>query len=203
MSGIGWLCSIGRKHGPVSHVFPFCLRRPSTRIWAREMLLKRNQNANQLLHSILNEELDNTIVNFMRLSRADFAYLLELVTPRIRRQDTYMRDAITPKEKLIITLRFLASGDSYRSLEYAYRLPSTREDWLNVSDEFSSKWKFPHAIGVIDGKHVPIKAPANSGSDYFNKQFFNIVLLVIVYANCNFMYADLGCKGRISDSGIL
>ncbi|XP_049301719.1 putative nuclease HARBI1 [Anopheles funestus] len=84
------------------------------------------------------------------------------------------------------------------------KLPSTREDWLKVSDEFSSKWKFPHAIGAIDGKHVPIKAPANSGSDYFNyKQFFSVVLLAIVDANCNFMYADVGCKGRISDSGIL
>uniref|UniRef100_A0A182NIQ5 DDE Tnp4 domain-containing protein n=1 Tax=Anopheles dirus TaxID=7168 RepID=A0A182NIQ5_9DIPT len=168
------------------------------------MLLERNQNASLLMRSILDEELDNTVVNFMRLSREDFAYLLQLVTPRIRRQDTYMRNAIIPKDKLIITLRFLSSGDSYKSLEYAYRLPSTQEEWLRVEEEFSGKWKFPHAIGAIDGKHVAIKAPARSGTEYYNyKQFFSIVLLAVVDANCNFMFADVGCKGRISDGGIL
>ena len=97
-------------------------RRPRTRIWARPMLLERNQNASQLMRAILEEELDNTVINFMQLVREDFAYLLTVITPRIRRQDTYMRDAIIPKDKLIITLRFLASGDSYKSLEYAYRV---------------------------------------------------------------------------------
>ncbi|XP_049293583.1 putative nuclease HARBI1 isoform X3 [Anopheles funestus] len=228
------------------------LRRPRTRIWARPMLLERNQNASQLIRSILDEELDKTVINFMRMCREDFAYLLQLVTPRIRKQDTYMRDAITPKDRLIISLRFLASGDSYQSLEYAYRvssqsislfvpevcdsiimflrkyvkvfelsftcnvvfvlqrclfilqLPSTREEWLKVADDFYEKWQFPHATGAIDGKHVPIKAPAKSDSEYFNYQhFFSIVLLGIVDANCNFMFVDVGCKGRISDGGVL
>uniref|UniRef100_A0A182NVK5 DDE Tnp4 domain-containing protein n=1 Tax=Anopheles dirus TaxID=7168 RepID=A0A182NVK5_9DIPT len=180
------------------------LPRTRTRIWARPMLLERNQNASRLMRSILDEELDNIVVNFMRLSREDFAYLLQLVTPRIRRQDNYMRDAIIPKDNLIIALRFLSSGDSYKSLEYAYRLPSTQEEWLRVADEFSVKWKFPHAIGAIDGKHVAIKAPARSGTVYYNyKQFFSVVLLAVVDANCNFMFTDIGCKGRISDGVIL
>ncbi|XP_061504312.1 putative nuclease HARBI1 [Anopheles gambiae] len=205
-------------------------RRPTTRIWARPMLLERNQNASQLMRAILEEELDNTAINFIRLVREDFAYLLTVITPRIRRQDTYMRDAIIPKDKLIITLRLLASGDSYKSLEYAYRvseqsislfipevcnslliylrkyvkLPSTQQEWLTVSDAFNAKWKFPHAIGAIDGKHVAIKAPAKSGTEYYNyKQVFSIVLLAVADADCNFMFVDVGCKGRISDSGIL
>lgn len=33
-----------------------------------------------------------------------------------------MRQAITAKTKLAITLRYLASGDSYRSLEYLTRV---------------------------------------------------------------------------------
>uniref|UniRef100_A0AAG5DFQ1 DDE Tnp4 domain-containing protein n=1 Tax=Anopheles atroparvus TaxID=41427 RepID=A0AAG5DFQ1_ANOAO len=205
-------------------------RRYKKRIWMRPMLLERNQQASQLLQAVLEEELDKTIVNFMRLSRTDFNYLLSIITPKIRKQDTYMRYAISARDKLIITLRFLAAGDDYKSLEYAYRvseqaislfiphvcdslvqllqdyvkLPSSSEEWLQVSGAFQNKWNFPHAIGAIDGKHVKIKAPKNSGTDYFNyKQFFSIVLLAIVDANCNFLFVDVGGKGRISDGGIL
>uniref|UniRef100_A0AAG5DM33 Uncharacterized protein n=1 Tax=Anopheles atroparvus TaxID=41427 RepID=A0AAG5DM33_ANOAO len=97
-------------------------RRYRKRIWMRPMLLERNQNASNLLRKILEEELDNTIINFMRVSRADFDYLLTIITPKIRKQDTYMRFAITARDKLIITLRFLGAGDNYKSLEYAYRV---------------------------------------------------------------------------------
>ncbi|CAH1989179.1 unnamed protein product [Acanthoscelides obtectus] len=34
-----------------------------------------------------------------------------------------MRLAISVEERLAITLRFLASGDSYRSLSYLFRVP--------------------------------------------------------------------------------
>ena len=89
-------------------------------------------------------------------------------------------------------------------LNVLLQLPSTQQEWLTVSDAFNAKWKFPHAIGAIDGKHVAIKAPAKSGTEYYNcKQFFSIVLLAVADADCNFMFVNVGCKGRISDSGIL
>uniref|UniRef100_A0A182NLJ3 DDE Tnp4 domain-containing protein n=1 Tax=Anopheles dirus TaxID=7168 RepID=A0A182NLJ3_9DIPT len=56
------------------------------------------------------------------MQREDFNYILSIITPSIQRQDTYMRDAITAKDKLIITLRYLAAGDDYKSLEYAYKV---------------------------------------------------------------------------------
>jgi hypothetical protein len=43
----------------------------------------------------------------------------------------------------------------------------------------------------------------NSASEYFNyKSFFSIVLFAIVDADYNFLFADVGSQGRISDGGI-
>lgn len=43
-----------------------------------------------------------------------------------------------------------------------------------------------------------------SGSEYYNyKKSFSIVLLALVDSNYNFIFADIGGQGRISDGGIL
>nr|CAI5843684.1 unnamed protein product [Callosobruchus analis] len=67
---------------------------------------------------------DDTILfqNFTRMSRTDFENLLELVTPHIQRQDTNYHDSISPRMRLAITLRFLATGDSYKSLMYLFQV---------------------------------------------------------------------------------
>lgn len=45
--------------------------------------------------------------------------LLSKVTPLIQKQDTIMRTAISPHERLSVTLRFLATGRSYECLKYS------------------------------------------------------------------------------------
>ena len=48
--------------------------------------------------------------NFVRMDAATFNELLAVVAPRITYQDTVMRQAISPAERLSVTLRFLATG---------------------------------------------------------------------------------------------
>lgn len=47
-----------------------------------------------------------------------YLLLLRLVTPIIQKQDTNMREAITPHERLSATLRFLVSGSTYQNLRF-------------------------------------------------------------------------------------
>ena len=159
-----------------------------------------------------------------------FDELLKKVKPYITKKNTTMRDSITAHDKLCVTLRFLASGESYIQLRYAFRisvasisefvpdvcraiyevlekdymnLPTSQSQWLQLANEFESKWLFPHAVGAIDRKHINVKAPPNTGSEFFNyKKHFSFVLLAIPDVNAQFIAYDLGSAGSHSDGGI-
>lgn len=97
--------------------------------WVRPSLQERNLHGGvQLINSLRRDDLlagrieDGHIRNFIRMSDSDFEWLLNLVAPKIKKIDTNYRKAITVTERLLITLRFLATGDSYTSLMYLFRI---------------------------------------------------------------------------------
>jgi len=63
--------------------------------------------------------------NHLRMSLEKFFELLSKVKSYIEKQDTNMRECISASVQLQITLRYLAAGDSFGSLEAIYRVPRT------------------------------------------------------------------------------
>ena len=90
-----------------------------------------------------------------------------------------------------------------RALKSSIKVPGANE-WAKIEMEFRRKWNFPQCVGTIDGKHIRIKKPPASGSQYFNyKGFYSVVLLAVVDANLRFILFEHGASGSCSDGGVL
>ena len=128
---------------------------------------------------------------YIRMSPERFEHLLQLIGPQISKKDTRLRKAIPAAERLALTLRYLASGDSQKSLSFAFRigtttvsntvsetciaiketlsvkflrLPRCPTDWLEIARDFEDFWDMPNIVGALDRKHIQIEAPAKSGT---------------------------------------
>jgi len=52
--------------------------------------------------------------------------------------------------------------------------------------------EFPHTLVAVDGKHVSIACPNNSGSLFYNyKHFYSILLFAMVDADNKFLWTDV------------
>uniref|UniRef100_A0A8C5PAK4 DDE Tnp4 domain-containing protein n=1 Tax=Leptobrachium leishanense TaxID=445787 RepID=A0A8C5PAK4_9ANUR len=166
-------------------------------------------------------------LNYMRMSIPSFDELLSRVREPLTKRDTNMRAAIPPEEMLVITLRYLASGCSLKDLHYNFRigrstageivrkvcqtiwetmkeqcLPTpTHKACVEIAAGFWERANFPNCLGAVDGKHVRIVKPQQSGSLYQNyKYLFSIGILAVADANYSFVYVDVGSYGKDSDS---
>ena len=54
--------------------------------------------------------------HFMHMNYEQFIELTEMIAPIVSKTDIVMRKAICPKQRLALTLRFLATEESFRSL---------------------------------------------------------------------------------------
>ncbi|XP_068250226.1 uncharacterized protein [Palaemon carinicauda] len=177
-------------------------------VWVWAYLQRRiEQGHYDNLMGELADECPELFKNFTRMNQTLFNEIVELTTPLIQKT-TWWRTPIPPGLIVAVTLRFLATGSSYKTLGYAFRvahntislivpetcqaiisvygdselkLPQTAEELERMAQRYEERWNLPHCIGAHDGKHICLCNPALGGSYYYNyKKFYSIVLLAIV-----------------------
>ena len=161
-----------------------------------------------------------------------FKHILQLIEPYTTPQNSGLsgQRVVTAAERLLLTIRFIATGETFSSLNLQFsiseraisyivnsvskaivsyigkeyiKLPSCSREWLQISETFLSRWNFPNSLGAIDDKHIQIRRPPDTGSEYFNyKKTFSIILLAIAGPDYECIYADIGRNGRMNDSGV-
>ena len=170
----------------------------------------------------------NAFANYVRMPPHMFDELLNMIRPVIQRRDTHMRPALDAGMKLAMTLRHLAIGNRYQTHQYDHRcgystvvwslqevyqaiiqelkdevmpLRRTQEEWKVIAQQFQDRRNVSHALGALDGKHITIRKPHNSGSVFYNfKGFFSVVLLALVDADYKLMSIDTDGEGHQSDA---
>jgi hypothetical protein len=92
-------------------------------LWVHDWIGRRDsRGASTLLLKELTAEDVNKYKICLRMTPKKFDALLGMVAPKIERQNTQMRDAIPPRVMLEGTLYFMAIGNSYRTLQYFFRV---------------------------------------------------------------------------------
>lgn len=75
----------------------------------------------------------------------------------------------------------------------AYMPAEASEAWLKTATEFYARTTFPNCVGAVDGKHIRIKKPNESGSAFQNYlSYYSIVLMAVAYADYCFVSIEAG-----------
>lgn len=166
---------------------------------------------------------------YFRMQELTFKYILNLIENRLKKQwCNFHQQRILPEERLMVTLRYLSTGLSFRALAFSFRMGKstvagivketveaiwdelypihmpmpTSESLKKIAEKFYEIWSFPNVIGCLDGKHIRLNCPANSGSMFYNyKQYFSLVLQALVDADYKYIIIDVGGYGKQSDGG--
>ena len=176
-----------------------------TRIW-----FKKREELGYFTKIVRELQLEDT-KGFKEMMRMDFKHfneILNLIAPDITPQEIIGGNkVISAAERLTVTLRFLATGKTFQSLSFQFRIsdraisyivkevcnaivkylvplylkgPSTEQEWLSITEKFETCWQYPNTIGAVDGKHAGIRKPLHGGSHYYNyKQSHSIILMAI------------------------
>ena len=145
-----YLLFLHQPHEPPTAAAPPPARqRPGRRhnMWVRPWLLQREEKG--AYHNIMAELYPTDIpgfTNFMRITPEFFEMIKTRLEPRLARQATNYRVQISVREKLALTIRYLATGQSNTSLSCQFRVGRSTiskflpEVWRAIQDEFTREY---------------------------------------------------------------
>ena len=203
-------------------------KKVARKTWAHFWLLRRQEKgAFYTIFRELSVEDSDGFSEYMRMPFATFSQLADMLSESIRKQDTPMRMAISSRERLALTLRFLGTGESFQSLSFQFRIgkatvgeiiievcdaiyhalkteflqtPNETAKWKESADLFHSRWNIPNNLGAIDGKRIVLQKPAHAGSHFHDyKGNESIITLVVAGPDYECLYVDVGTYGRNPD----
>lgn len=163
------------------------------------------------------------------MSKETFTYLCEQLSNRLSWQDTVMRTAISVKQRVAVTLWFLATPAEYRTIAHLFgiarstvceivhetckaivdcllkqyiQFPSgTKLD--EIVHGFLTKWGVPQCVGAIDGSHIPIAGTAMNHTDYYNRKgWYSVILQGVVDHSYRFLDINVGWPGSVHDARV-
>lgn len=87
--------------------------------WVKKWKTDRNMFGHMPLVRELKENYPDDYRNYLRMDAETFDKLLSLIKHKIVKQDTIMRQSISAEERLAATLRYLATGRSFKDLSFS------------------------------------------------------------------------------------
>ena len=165
----------------------------------------------------------------LRMHKSTFLFLCNELREHIQRQDTVMRQPITVEERVALTIWRLGTGAEYRTISelfgigratvcvivnetcrsiVKYLLPRfvcfpVGDRLKEVVRGFEARWGFPQVAGCIDGTHIPIIRPQDSGTDYYNRKgYYSLLMQAVVDSRGIFTDIYIGWPGKVHDARV-
>jgi hypothetical protein len=95
----------------VTFILLKCLRKKSQnkrRFWVKQIYKNRLESGSQLYAELVSDKVEH---NFARMNANQFEILCSLLNNKLKKNDTNYSDAITVKERLLLTLRLVGEVD--------------------------------------------------------------------------------------------
>ena len=164
-----------------------------------------------------------------RMTQDTFKMLCSYLHPHLVKKVTRFRNPVTVEQRIAVTIWRLATNVELRTISALFGLgQSTVGKIVNETckaitthllnkfvripegqrlDEdiegFEHRRGFPQAVGAVDGTHIPIICPEDSGADYYNRKcFYSIIMQAIVDYQGLFIDVYIGWPGKVHDARV-
>ena len=170
-------------------------------------------------------------VSRFRLSESDIDILLNALHPLLL-HPTLRNMALSPKQQLLVAIRFLATGDNLATIGDAHGIhkstvsrvirrvvsainsvlyfeyvkwPEGNETWTAIKTHFRNVpgGGIPTVCGCIDGTYVNIKRPKSNEVQFVNRHgSHSLNVLLLCGPQLEFFYANPKFPGSVSDARV-